>query len=352
MMYLLEIKERLRKFYSKAEIYLNPAIKFVTAFLVFYLINDHLGFNPKLMQISIIAIGAFVCAFLPTSLTVLAAGVAAVGQVFFVSEILAIAATIVLIIMYCMFLRFTPRYGYAILAVPILFLLKIPYCVPILLGMIGTPISILPVSCGVIIFYLFSAIKESVLATNGNSMEDMLNVYRIVMDNVINNKEMLFAIMIFGVVLIVTYFIRSRSFDHAFEVGIVAGTSVCIIGFLIGSLGFDIYTNVGGIVLGNIISGVLVYIIWFFRLSLDYTAVERLQFEDDDYYYYVKAVPKMTITAPEKNIKRINPQKINENTMNLEDEIQKEYRQEEFFKKQILEEDFIIEEPREKKIEK
>lgn len=343
MMYLLEIKERLRKFYSKAEIYLNPAIKFITAFLVFYLINDQLGFNPKLMEISIIAIGAFVCAFLPTSLIVLAAGAAAVGQVFFVSEILAIAATIVLIIMYCMFLRFTPRYGYAILAVPILFLLKIPYCVPILLGMIGTPIAVLPVSCGIIVYYLFLAIKESVLATNGNSMEDILNVYRIVMDSVISNKEMLFAILIFGVVLIVTYFIRSKTFDHAFEAGIVGGTSVCIIGFLVGSLGFDIYTNVGGIVLGSIASGVLVYIIWFFRLSLDYTAVERLQFEDDDYYYYVKAVPKMTITAPEKNVKRINPQKINDN---------KEYSKDEFYQKQILEEDFTVEEIREKKIEK
>lgn len=349
MMYLLVIKEQLRKFYSKAEIYLNPAIKFLTAFVVFYFINDHLGFNPQLMQTSIMAIAAFVSAFLPLSLIVFIAGVAAVGQVFFVSKILAITAAVILIIMYCLFLRFTPRYGFAIVAVPILFLLKIPYCVPILLGMIGTPLAILPVSCGVIVYYLFSAIKESVLATNGDSMEDMLNVFRIVMDNVMNNKEMLSAILIFGTVLIVTFIIRRKTFDHAFEAGIVAGTSVSIIGFLIGSLGFDIYQNVGGIVMGNIVSGVLVYIIWFFRLSLDYTAVERLQFEDDDYYYYVKAVPKMAITAPQKNVKRINPQKINENTMNLQDAIQKEYSKDEAYQRQIFEEDFRIKETRERK---
>lgn len=340
MMNLLVIKEQLRKFYSRADNYLNPAIKFIVTLLIFYMINTHLGFNPKLTQISIMIAGAFICAFLPVSFIVLAAGVVAVGQVFFVSRILAVVAGIILIIMYCMFLRFTSKYSFAVLAVPILFLLKIPYCIPILLGVIGTPVAILPISCGVIVFYLFSAIKESVLATNGNSVEDILNVYRIVMDNLINNKEMLSAILIFTAVLIVTYIVRRQSFDHAFEAGIVGGTCVSIMGFLIGGLGFDIYKNIGTIIIGNIVSGILVYIIWFFRLSLDYTAVEKLQFEDDDYYYYVKAVPKMTITAPEKNVKRINAQKINENTINLQDVIQKEYNQDEAYRNQALNNDF------------
>ena len=33
-----------------------------------------------------------------------------------------------------------------------------------------------------------------------------------------------------------------------------------------------------------------------------------MQFEDDEYYYYVKAVPKMTVAAPEKTVKKINSQ--------------------------------------------
>ena len=31
----------------------------------------------------------------------------------------------------------------------------------------------------------------------------------------------------------------------------------------------------------------------FFCSGLEYTKTQRLQFEDDDYYYYVKAVPKI-----------------------------------------------------------
>ena len=39
---------------------------------------------------------------------------------------------------------------------------------------------------------------------------------------------------------------------------------------------------------------------------VDYARSERLQFEDDEYYYYVKAIPKVAMTTPEKTVKKIN----------------------------------------------
>ena len=44
----------------------------------------------------------------------------------------------------------------------------------------------------------------------------------------------------------------------------------------------------------------------FFSFNLDYSRTEKVQFEDDDYYYYVKAVPKVTLTAPDRRVKKIN----------------------------------------------
>ena len=40
--------------------------------------------------------------------------------------------------------------------------------------------------------------------------------------------------------------------------------------------------------------------------SVDYSRTQRMQFEDDEYYYYVKAVPKIVVSAPEKTVKKIN----------------------------------------------
>ena len=39
--------------------------------------------------------------------------------------------------------------------------------------------------------------------------------------------------------------------------------------------------------------------------DLDYSRVENVQFEDDEYYYYVTAVPKIRIAEEEKRVKRI-----------------------------------------------
>ena len=52
-------------------------------------------------------------------------------------------------------------------------------------------------------------------------------------------------------------------------------------------------------------------LVQFFRFNLDYSRTEKVQFEDDEYYYYVKAVPKMTVSAPEKKVKKITTQRNN-----------------------------------------
>src|SRR5699024_10601498 len=45
----------------------------------------------------------------------------------------------------------------------------------------------------------------------------------------------------------------------------------------------------------------------------DYTRTERLEYEDDDYYYFVKAVPTALVTTSERKIKKINGEPSKEN---------------------------------------
>ena len=61
--------------------------------------------------------------------------------------------------------------------------------------------------------------------------------------------------------------------------------------------------------LGAVVTVIVCKIIEFFRFCLDYSRTEKVQFEDDEYYYYVKAVPKMTVAAPTNTVKKINTQR-------------------------------------------
>ena len=44
------------------------------------------------------------------------------------------------------------------------------------------------------------------------------------------------------------------------------------------------------------------------KFNVDYNRTEIVQFEDDEYYYYVKAVPKNVVAAADKKVKKINKQ--------------------------------------------
>ena len=55
--------------------------------------------------------------------------------------------------------------------------------------------------------------------------------------------------------------------------------------------------------------GSIALLLQFVFFNLDYSRTERTQFEDDEYYYYVKAVPKVFISGTDKQVKRLRRKK-------------------------------------------
>lgn len=306
MMPLLVFRERVKNFYQRYDIYLTPVVKFLFAIIIFQTINKEIGYDEKLKALPVVLILSLLSAFTPSVIVVLLAAIVSALHVYSISPILSIIIIMILLILYLMLARYTPRLGYVMLAVPILYFLKLPFIIPILLGLISGPIAIIPIGCGVIIYNLFEIIKIAVSKQINMTVEDILAIYKDVIDSLIHNKQMLMSIVIFALILLVTYFVRKMKFDYAFEISIVAGAITGILGFLISNLILDKSDQILIMIFGAIASAVIVYIIHFFKLTLDYSGVEHAQFEDDVYYYYVKAVPKITVTTPKMDIKHIS----------------------------------------------
>ncbi|WP_310605130.1 hypothetical protein [Anaerosporobacter sp.] len=324
MMSLLVLKERLITIYQKIDVYAKPIIRFVMALIVFLVINNSYGYDSRFKSLPVVLILSLICAFLPTPIMIIMAAMISFLHFYFVSQILSIIVIIVFLILYLLFARFTPKQGYVLVLIPICFMLKIPYVVPILLGVIATPLSMIPVTCGIIVYFFIDIAKQAAQITVTLSVEDALMVYTYVVDSLKSNKEMLLTIAAFAIVMVITYMIRTRKIDHAFDIAIASGAVVNILVFLIGDLRLDIQDQIVWLVLGTIISGMIVYIIQFFRLTLDYTTVEYVQFQDDDYYYYVKAVPKMKITVPKKNVTKINEKKVTADNVDIKEVVKNE----------------------------
>ena len=60
---------------------------------------------------------------------------------------------------------------------------------------------------------------------------------------------------------------------------------------------------------GTELGGAVGYLCQILFFSVDYSRTEYVQYEDDEYYYYVKAVPKINIVNAEVKVKQINARK-------------------------------------------
>ncbi|MFR8755782.1 MAG: hypothetical protein ACLVG5_03065 [Clostridium sp.] len=106
--------------------------------------------------------------------------------------------------------------------------------------------------------------------------------------------------------ILVVYLIRRLSIDYAWLAAIVTGSVAELVVIFIGDFVFGVPAAPLEMVVGMLVSAALAALYNFFIFSVDYSRTEYVQFEDDDYYYYVKAVPKMTMSTTDVRVKKIN----------------------------------------------
>ncbi len=308
MTVLLEMKERLKLIYSKGEPFLLPLVKFLLAFITFNTLNGRIGYMTQLNNVAVVLIVALTCSFLPVGAMVFFAAVFSLVHMYTLSMEVALVGGCVYLVMYLLFFRFSPGDSLVVVLTPLMCVWKIPYVVPIVVGLLCGPASAVSVGCGVVVYYLVEAVIGS--ASNINTMgdEEIVGKIRIVIEALVSDKAMLVVIAAFAVTILVVYFLRRMSIDYSWTIAMIAGVMINVVILLIGDLLYDINISVGGALLGSLLAIVIAKIVEFFRFCVDYSRVEKVQFEDDEYYYYVKAVPKMAVSVSTKTVKKINSQ--------------------------------------------
>lgn len=306
---LLVAKQYMKLFYSKYEIYITPFLKFLLAFTALRLINSRLGYMAAVNRLPIVLIVALMCSFMPTNFIVIMAALFILLHLYAFSLECTIVIGAAFLLMFLLYFRFSPKDTAVVVLTPVCFVLKIPYVIPISMGLIGTPTSAVSVACGIIVYYMIHYVNVNVSLLRGMTEEETAAKFKIVIDGILNNKEMVVTIAAFAVTLILVYIIRRLSIDYAWTIAMAAGAFVNVMVILIGDLMFDTNVSILGTVIGTVVSLLLTGILQFFVFHVDYSRTEKVQFEDDEYYYYVKAVPKVVVSNPEKKVKQINSQR-------------------------------------------
>ncbi len=304
---LLEIKDRLIRFYSKYETYLFPVVKFIVAIVLFTVINMNIGFMEKISQFPIALILALVCAILPVNATIWLAAFVVLADMYALSMEVAVTTLVLFAALFFLYFRFAPKDGFAAVLTPVCFKLNIPYVMPIGCSLLRDAYSVVAIICGTVIYYFLDGIHQN-SGTLKNVVADgetaaTTSKFDISVGQLLSNKEMYLVIAIFTITAIVVYLVRRLEVEHAWTLAIISGVLIEVVGLFAGYLVLNVSGKTLGLLIGNILSLLISFVIQFLFMNLDYARTERVQFEDDDYYYYVKAVPKKMVAVKEVTVK-------------------------------------------------
>ncbi len=307
---LLELKQYIKKFYIKNETYITYVWKFLLALITIAIINNKLGYMQPLNNIAIVLMASLLCSILPANFIVFIAALFILGHLYSLGVESAIIVAVIFLLMFLLYFRFSPKDTLAVLLTPIFFFLHIPYVMPLAMGLLGLPTSVVSVGFGIVISYMIKYFSANTGKIAGEGVEETASQFQQVITGILGDKGMLVMIAAFAVTIILVYVIRRTSVDHSWKIAIVAGMVSIIVCTLIGDLVLETNMSIGGVIVGSFVSAVLMLVVEFFAFNVDYSRTEKVQFEDDEYYYYVKAVPKVTVSTPDRKVKRINRAKV------------------------------------------
>lgn len=303
---ILELKEKAIRFYSKNEVFLAPVLKFIMAFVIFVMINSSIGYMNSISSLPVAVILALLCSVIPINATIFLASVVILADLYALSLEVCVVALLLFAVVYFIYFRFSPKNGYEVLLTTMSFKLNIPYLMPVGMGLLREVYSVFAMICGTVVYFFLHGVRENAAVLGATAEEDGAGTSKIVvaLNQLLGNKEMFLVLAILVVTMLIVYTIRRMSIENAWMIANISGILFETIGLIAGYILLEIPGKTVGVLVGNVISCAIAFLLQFLFFNLDYSRTERLQFEDDEYYYYVKAVPKSTVAGTDKQIKR------------------------------------------------
>ena len=312
MIKLYEIKELLTNIYKRYEKFILPVVRFVSAYIIVASLNGFFGYAAVLNKTSIRFGSALLAAFLPGSWFLLLLGLMVLFQVFSVSLEAAAVLFVIMAAVYLLFMPMITEYSWIVILTPLLLHWNLGYLMPLILGLVFTPLTLIPMSVGIGV-YRFASYLGGILQVSASpgktslfdAPENLLGMYNQLISVMTADKVTVLLVLVFSAALLVVHYITKVEMDYAHYIAIGVGAVFQMLTLIVGNILWKGYLNVGGIIIGLLFSVFFAALFQFMRFRLDYQQAQRLQFEDDHYYYYVKAIPKVKVAKAAKEIKRI-----------------------------------------------
>ncbi len=304
---VFEVRKKIIETYGRMEYVLVPLFKFAVAFLLIMAIDTHIGFNIALTNKLLGVIIALICSIVPVNFIAAIMMLLVLAHLYTLSMETLIVGGVIFLLMYLLYYHFSPKDSIMTLLLPLAFMGHMEYAIPVVAGLLFTPGSAVGIGFGVIVVKFLEYVEQNeAILRNSEIGPATVDNFRNIVDALLQNRSMWILAVVMAATVIVVYFIRRLETAHSWTLAIIIGSVLELGALLYGDMKFDTNTELGKMFLGVVLSLIVEFLVEFFCFMVDYTRIENVQFEDDDYYYYVKAVPKVTVSDSLRIVKTIN----------------------------------------------
>ena len=305
-----QVRGIVAKLIKQYEFVLKILLKFAAYLLVFHLVSGYDGFTGKgiynLLPVHMVL--AMVAVLLPHRCGVLFSFVLAIINMTQVSLVGGIIGGAFLVILYITIARLFPDHVYMLLLVPLCINMKMYLLIPLFAGLFVGSISIVPIIGGTLLWGFiqvlpkFLEVEQAALDALPKMIADVV-VYSL--EQIFRNETLIFMVIVFsGVVLLVSLLNKiSMNYIHYISLGI--GTVMGMVCLIVGKIALGLDSGYAAIILLSILSLLFIGLLEFMHMALNYQAAQKVAFEDDDYYYYVRVIPKINMGKTRREIKKI-----------------------------------------------
>ena len=303
MTYFMQLRDLVRNFISKNEVAVLRVFKAVMALVCIGVIRSNFDYAEVLRHSWIGFAIAVLCAFVSASAYTLILAVYLFIELLSLNVVVAFVTLGLILLSILLSAIYRGTHYHNLMGTPVGYFIHLPYVTPMISALYGRSSEVVTVLCGGIITYFLKSVKEH--ATQLMDSAEGIQVSELLMDGMVSNVMFYVFLLALVVMFLVVYVIRCNHISYGWTVAVVSGTVSEFIILLSGYLILNRTSQIPWLIGGNLITLLVGLFTSYFIFDLDYHRAEKVQFEDDEYYYYVTAIPKVRVEKEEKEVKKI-----------------------------------------------
>lgn len=282
------LKNKIQDIYRTHGMWVDLFIKACLTLSIVLLVNFNIGGIPVLSNYLILTPVAIIVGLLPTFLTVACVTIFIVVNLYYISVGTAVIYGVIAVVLGVLCGLFSPRNLYLTAITLVTCLCGGIYAVPMILGVIVNSFGLLSVITGVSLYTLIHTAAVLQKALKKADMSDGMILY---IESILNNTELLIAFVAVFIGFIVCSSLKKTQITESWKLGIITAFMINLAVVFIGVI-MSVKISMLNVIMFSVIGLIVAFLLEGLLHDVEYKSMKYVEFEDGEYYYYVKAVPK------------------------------------------------------------